>query len=341
MATGRVWIGICRAVMDEDQKSIYSGAGPGDKASTGFTLLEILVIVVILAFLVSMMTSVFAKGGNQRRFDETCRQMEKIKEAILGSPGAYVATLYGKGRRSFAGYAPDMGELPSLIDGQPEALWTDDPDDDGAADFPPWEFKMHRAPACLGDRDEWGTFMGWQGPYIEMPPGGVFKDGWGNPLVFHKDTPLPGDMTIESYGADGFDDSGEEKGFDEDVNLVIHKAEYAAPVAGYINMDRVQYEDRVKVAIYYPSNGEPVKSIITLMDMNNGRFRFQNGAAGHYGDFDGDIPVGERFIIAWEDIDGDDKIEDFVTAREKVARVLFRVKPGFNWVGSLRVDGTD
>ena len=327
--------------MDKDQKSIYSGAGPENKALAGFTFLEILIIVVIFGFLVSMMTAVFAKGGNQRRFDETRRQMEKIKEAILGSPGPYVATLYGKGRRSFAGYAPDMGELPSLIDGQPEALWTDDPDDDGAADFPAWEFRMHRAPAYTDDRDEWGTFMGWRGPYIEKPRGDVFKDGWGNPLVFHKDTPLAGDMTIESYGADGFDDSGGEKGFDEDVNLVIQKAEYMAPVAGYINMDRVQYKDRVKLIIYYPSNGEPMESIITVIDMNSGAFRFQNGAAGPYGDFDGDIPVGERFMIAWEDIDDDNKPGDSFDTREKIARVLFRVKPGFNWVGVLAVDGRD
>ncbi len=79
-------------------------------STSGFSLLELIVVLVILGFLVAMMAKVFTHGDDQKWFDETRTKMEEIKKALLGTSGAYA-----NGQRQFAGYITDMGGLVPLI----------------------------------------------------------------------------------------------------------------------------------------------------------------------------------------------------------------------------------
>ena len=281
----------------------------------GFTLIEVLVVMVILGFIVAMAAQVFMKDDDQRRFDETRLRMEEIKKAILGSEGAYA-----NGQRQFAGYVADMGGLPNLVDengvadpnGQPKGLWTRDFNADGdtidPVDIPDSVIWGHRAMSQ--------TWMGWRGPYIETPPlkigetlGQVkLRDGWGNPFRFATGG---GDITIESYGADGVVGGTE---FNEDIALVIRQTKYMAPVAGRVDGGVTD------VRIYYPVAGtETTCAISGLGDGDYFRFELTAPAPGNI-----DIPVGLRSIAISKD-NGATWSTDYI----------FTVEPTGNWLGTL------
>jgi type II secretory pathway pseudopilin PulG len=193
------------------------------EACPGFTLVELLVIVVILGFLLSMMPRVFTEDSNQRRFDETRERMKEIKKAILGIPGSYLVE-------------PVLNR-----DRQPEELWE------------------QKGQAGKSYSSRCRRPIGWGGPYIEKPRGGVLKDGWGNPLVF-KDSftclleIARGNMVIVSYGSDGMPGGS---GYGEDITLEIRRPQYMAQVAGQAA------EDIADVKICFNSGGKAIVRKIT------------------------------------------------------------------------------
>ena len=277
------------------------------KHNKGFSLIELLVVLAILGLFVAMMTQVFTRGDDQRRFDETRARMQEIKKAILGSEGAYAY-----GQRQFAGYVADMGGLPALddmgtpadlTDDQPKVLWEQET-------LPDWEYK-----------DTPKTWMGWRGPYLETPPGDILKDGWGNPFVF--DNTSPADLTIVSYGADGLDESDENAGsglFDDDITITIRQTEYMAPVAGRV--EGFGNFNNVIVQLYYPLEGDV--AFFRIGVDSEGYFRFEHGLGN---DLDGktltDIPVGLRSIVVSEPPDS--------------KRYIFTIEPTGNWLGDIEI----
>lgn len=297
----------------------------------GFSLIELLVVLVILGFFVAMIVQVFTKGDDQRRFDETRIAMDEIEKAILGSKGAYA-----NGQRQFAGYAADMGGLPDLVDengnlhpnGQPKGLWTRDFNGDSDT----------TDPVDIPDGVIWGyqavskTWMGWRGPYIEKPIlrlGEIsgqekIRDGWGNPFYFNI---AGGAITIKSYGADGADGGVE---FNEDISLVIRQTEYMAPVAGRV-VDHSGAAN-VIVTMYVPVNGSEAPFVIPIPPATDGidasgYFRFEEDGAGHgNGKYDGDIPDGLRSIVITDSGHG--------TSIQKV----FTVESTGNWLGDIDVN---
>ena len=296
----------------------------------GFTLLEILVVLIILGFFVAMMAKVFTKGDDQRRFDETRIRMEEIKKAILGSEGAYA-----NGQRQFAGYVADMGGLPALDDAlddgvatnQPEGLWTDDLDG-GGPDLPGWVYNPLPNPP---DSMAW---MGWRGPYIEAPPLRIgetsgqekLRDGWGNPFVFD-DTAAPGDLIITSPGANGVIDAAD-TGYDEDITLTIKQTEYMAPLAGRVKGFDIDTEANVAVTIYFSSGGiEPNPDHVITGVPSDGYFRFENGAVGVGTNGTKDIPVGLRHIL----------VSGIVSGVPVQKQVIFTIEPTGNWLGDVEI----
>ena len=279
--------------------------------------------MAILGLFVAMMTQVFTRGDDQRRFDETRMRMQEIKKAILGSEGAYA-----NGQRQFVGYVVDMGGLPEVFDiniddpthtgapvrsiQQPKGLWNDDPDDDGTS-FDPWQYQ--------GDDDS-RIWCGWRGPYIEIPPIGVLRDGWGNAFIFFKDsvsadtcaeindriTSLGGlhseDKAIISLGADNACGGSD---FAEDIIKIIRRTEYMAPVAG----KRVD-SSITEVKIYYPDKGKEQSKSISVFE--NDYFRFESTVPNI------DIPIGVRSIQV---TGGSGKL------------YVFTVEPTGNWLGVL------
>ncbi|MEW6103808.1 MAG: prepilin-type N-terminal cleavage/methylation domain-containing protein [bacterium] len=301
---------------------------------SGFTLIEVLVVLAILGFFIAMMAKVFTKQDDQRRFDETRVMMKEIKKAILGQEGAYA-----NGQRQFAGYVADMGGLPDLVDengnvdpnGQPKGLWTRDLNGDGdtvdqvdISDSVIWQYKVTSK-----------TWMGWRGPYIEAPPLRIgetsgqekLRDGWGNPFIFG--TTTPGDLIVSSPGANGVINAAD-TGFNEDITMTIKKTEYMAPVAGRV----IDYSapSNVTVIIYVPINGTETPFVIPTPPATDGidaggYFRFEQDNTGNAnGKYEGDIPVGLRSIVIID--------SGYGSSTQRV----FTVEPTGNWLGDIEIE---
>ncbi len=267
------------------------------EACPGFTLVELLMIVVIVGFLLSMMPRVFTEDSNQRRFDETRERMEEIKKAILGIPGSYLV----EGSQRFGGYVVDMGRLPVLNgDGQPEDLW-----EQNGQVGKSYSSKCRR-------------LIGWGGPYIEKPHSGVLRDGWGNPLVFKDSFTCSleiarGDMIIVSCGSDGLSGGS---GYGEDIKLEIRRSQYMAQVAGQAA------EDITDVIVCFNSGGKVMERKIT--GLGPGKvFRFESRGQGEPeeplpGRDYCDIPVGQAVIVS-----------------SSFKLIHFYVEPAVNWLGTV------
>jgi prepilin-type N-terminal cleavage/methylation domain-containing protein len=77
----------------------------------GYTLIEMILVVVIIGILASMAIQSLSKDENTRRFDDTTLEMKKIARAIVGDE-----RLITDGVRTDFGYVGDVGSLPSSLD---------------------------------------------------------------------------------------------------------------------------------------------------------------------------------------------------------------------------------
>ncbi|PKO91715.1 MAG: hypothetical protein CVU15_08875 [Betaproteobacteria bacterium HGW-Betaproteobacteria-1] len=131
-----------------------------NRHATGFTLVELLLILFILGSLALLTTAVIDGVDEQGRYDDTKQRLTLIKRAIVGDPTRTV-----NGEPEISGFVADMGRLPAclreLLDGK-----CADADPDPAA----WALDAQS-----------GIWAGWRGPYLEILPGrdGLsFPDGW-------------------------------------------------------------------------------------------------------------------------------------------------------------------
>jgi len=138
--------------------------------SSGFSLIEVIVVIAVISILASMAVPYAVQVIDQSRTDATRKEMEAIQKAILGDPAL-----------GTAGFVGDMGRLPQApaylgqlntqLPGQP-----------------------NRSTGSLGVQ------MGWWGPYINtgFDAQGYLNDAWGTPYLY----PSPGAGQLTSYGPD-------------------------------------------------------------------------------------------------------------------------------------------
>lgn len=277
-----------------------------DKCS-GFTLIEILVVMAIVGMIAVIASGVMVDRENPKNFENTRQIMKEIKKAVLGVRG-----FYKNGQRQFTGFVSHLGALPPLDEnGQPKALWTDDLNSDGSSDLPPWEYN-----------EEFRISMGWRGPYLDCH-GEILKDGWGRHLVFERFdindegkevyNPDGGNMRIKSPGANGIF-SHDDKGYDEDIELVIYYNEYMGQVAGLM-------DENINGKICFPAYNEAGADLAKTSDLTK---TFRDAPCRHFFCFEkkdnADIPIGVRSIK--------------VTGGSRDI-YLFAVEPTINWVGTL------
>lgn len=136
----------------------------GKKSPSGFTLVELLVVLVILAVLAGMVIPLLGESAEQGRLAVTQANLQRMREVIVGAPQA-------------PGYLADTGKLPRTI----KDLFIVPADN------------LAYLPQNL---QTWNPVAkrGWRGPYLldpgtrfdfdlDMIPDPAIFDGWGNPIL--------------------------------------------------------------------------------------------------------------------------------------------------------------
>lgn len=155
------------------------GRLPVRRRARGFSLLELLLVIVILAAVAWMATSTLENNVAQVRYDDTRNRLRAIREAVLGpvGPGALEAGV-------LSGYVVDNGGLPLAIDslveipggfgsfGSVEPVFDPVPDAAGHDNSDGNELTLTAAGQIL--------LKGHRGGYLPASASGFFRDGWGN-----------------------------------------------------------------------------------------------------------------------------------------------------------------
>lgn len=135
----------------------------------GFTLVELLVVVLILAILTTIAVRGMEGLHDQSRFDGTRQGLAELDDAIVGPAGRSRPD----GTPLITGFVADMGRLPIAVAGEPlQELWVKP-----AAATP---LSILAAPSDAEVLVE----TGWRGPYLRLGAGSAsLRDGWGNPFL--------------------------------------------------------------------------------------------------------------------------------------------------------------
>ncbi len=149
-----------------------------DSGEAGFSLIEVLLLLILLALLVGIALARFGNLTLGAQVTATRERLQNIREAIIGN-----ASLVAAGEYTAPGYWGDMGRLPSAL----SELSTQ------------------------GGQPAWNKYTkrGWNGPYIESSQ---FNDVWGSAICFRTaacSSPCPAvttssrSFTLQSAGPDG------------------------------------------------------------------------------------------------------------------------------------------
>lgn len=89
----------------------YSGKNvPTARENSGYSLVELLVVIVIVAVLASITLRSLRNATDVARTEETRRELDRLAWAIVGNP-----TLVSGGARTGFGYVGDVGGLPDSL----------------------------------------------------------------------------------------------------------------------------------------------------------------------------------------------------------------------------------
>lgn len=123
---------------------------PGRRPAPGFTLIELVTIIVILSIVAAVAIPRFGSMTESSKIAATREEMLRIKESIIGDP-----RIVSGGQYVNRGFEGDIGHPPSNL--------TD----------------LARKPDSIPLYDKF-TRIGWNGPYIDSSQQSYLTDAWGN-----------------------------------------------------------------------------------------------------------------------------------------------------------------
>ena len=231
------------------------------KNQQGFTFLEIVVVITIMGFLVSMTIPAVGHISKVQKIKSTEKKLKEIKAAIIGKQDVFDEN----GLSVVKGYVGDMGELPKLYKSELDTTtgrwkWTAKYINDGTGQpIGIWRNLLEENILNTEDKQLWNS---WKGPYISYPKAmysdavknldpekdkelyekkytdGKLIDGWGRALYFIKE--------YEKYESDGV--TGDEstatlliisEGPDGEITLPTGTKKYSDVAEKDINKDNI------------------------------------------------------------------------------------------------------
>lgn len=238
----------------------------------GFTLLEAVLVIAIIAIMAALIAPLAVNQIQQARYD-TCRdELKTLKQAIVGDP-----SLIEGGTRSSFGFVGDLGVSPVSL----QELVTN------PNGLPTWQ--AHAS----------GFSWGWRGPYISE-----FVDPWGRSYQFLVRAATATDYTriaLWSMGTDGVDQSsddiagGGDGDFGDDSWIArIYDDEISCTLSGNVldpcgAQAPCDVADPTNITINYPSGSAGVQQIGITLDVGNSIY--DTSASPR-------IPIGIRSISA-------------------------------------------
>ncbi|MBN1213732.1 MAG: prepilin-type N-terminal cleavage/methylation domain-containing protein [candidate division Zixibacteria bacterium] len=131
----------------------------------GFTLIELVIIIVILGIIATVAIPRFSDIINSSKINATKQEMDALKKAMVGNPAVVAG-----GEYIDRGFEGDIGFLPSrLVD-------------------------LVVKPDSVSAYNRL-TRLGWNGPYIDSSGGDYALDAWGNNYIYQ-----PGNRRLVSTG---------------------------------------------------------------------------------------------------------------------------------------------
>lgn len=216
----------------------------------GFTLIELLMTILLLGALAVVSIGYFQEDINESRFLETERELEQIKNALIGDE----TQSNGSNRTNF-GFQGDIGGLPAAL----TALTA-------VGTYPTWAVNTTNKIA-----------LGWRGPYLNDPTGlnDFSTDACGNSYALSLGT---NPATITSYGANGIAGG---TGFDTDLVISIPTSRFQGQVDGFISQIGDAYTGAAEIELYQPDGNGILETLTTTINgTTNGHFSFSGVSFG-------------------------------------------------------------
>ena len=201
----------------------------------GFTLIELVLVLMILAILAGSAMSMVSTQVDQARFESTQQTLQAIDRAVLGPKHARAAD----GSRSVSGFVADCGRLPYSL----EELYIRPT----SAFVPPFQ-----SGNPTGDA-EVTVSGGWNGPYVQPAIGATsLPDGWASGLGLYNSE---GDLADSDDGLGilrslGRDQAVGGTNYDADLSLIFESGN-GAVTAGLATQEENRWQKTLIVHVFY------------------------------------------------------------------------------------------